>query len=160
MTLTPPALNEGEHRFVADFRDYCSPNQPSGVRYHLLRNLSRGHGIGFFEANNFHPDFILWAVAGKRQNIAFIDPKGLVHMGPESPKVRLYRTIKDIQRRLGDPNVRLDSFILSVTVYTKVRANWGLTKAEMADRNVLFMNEDRDTYIGELLRRMGILGTE
>ena len=128
MTLTPPSLNHGECRFVENFRDYCSSNQPSGVRYHLLRNLSRGHGIGFFEANNFHPDFILWAVTGKQQNIAFIDPKGLVHMGPGNPKVRLHRTIKDIQRRLDDPNVRLDSFILSVTDSRTVEAQWGLKK--------------------------------
>lgn len=159
MTLTPPALNDGEQQFVRDFRDHCSKNQPTGVRYHLLRNLSRGHGVGFFEANNFHPDFILWAVMGRRQHIAFVDPKGLVHMGPGNPKVRLRERIKEIESRLGDPDVRLDSFTLSVTESGTVKAQWGMTKAEMADRHVLFMKEDRDTYIGEMLRRMEVPGS-
>lgn len=156
VTLTPPALNAGERRFVEDFRDYCSTFQPLGVRYHLLRNLSRGLGVGFFEANNFHPDFILWAVIGRRQHIAFIDPKGLVHMGPENPKVRLHRTIKDVQQRMNDPDVRLDSFILSVTRFETVKTQWSLTKAELARRHVLFMREDADTYIREMLCRMGV----
>lgn len=29
-----------------------------------LRNMSRGKGVGFFEAGNFHPDFIRWMVIG------------------------------------------------------------------------------------------------
>ena len=33
-------------------------------RLYLLRNLSRGKGIGFFEADDFYPDFILWLVDG------------------------------------------------------------------------------------------------
>ena len=32
---------------------------------YLLRNLSKGRGVGFFEAGNFHPDFILWLLAGR-----------------------------------------------------------------------------------------------
>ena len=31
---------------------------------YLLSNLSKGRGIGFFEAGNFYPDFILWQVHG------------------------------------------------------------------------------------------------
>lgn len=118
--------------------------------------MSRGHGIGFFEANNFHPDFILWAVSGDRQHIAFIDPKGLVRMDADHPKVRLATQIKEIEKRLGDPNVRLDSFILSVTAFETVSRFWGMSKGEMANRHVLFMEEDRETYVGEMLRRMGV----
>jgi multidrug transporter EmrE-like cation transporter len=29
---------------------------------YLLRNLSKGRGVGFFEAGNFHPDFIFWLI--------------------------------------------------------------------------------------------------
>ena len=156
VTVSPPGLNAGEHQFVKDFRAHCERVRPEGHRLHLLRNMSRGHGIGFFEANNFHPDFILWAVSGDRQHIAFIDPKGLVRMDAENPKVRLATQVKEIEKRLGDPNVRLDSFILSVTPFETVRRFWGMSKAEMAERHVLFMEEDRATYIGEMLERMGV----
>ncbi len=155
--VSPPALNDGENRFVKDFRAYCRENRPSGVRYYVLRNQSRGRGVGFFEANNFYPDFILWAVVGRRQHIAFIDPKGLVHIGPGDPKVRLHQTIKDIESRLGDPLVRLHSFILSVTDSSSITSLWGMTKADLAARNIFFMKEDRQSYVGELLRRMGVL---
>jgi len=39
--------------------------------------LQQGKGIGFFEANNFYPDFILWLLTEDRQYIAFVAPKGL-----------------------------------------------------------------------------------
>lgn len=158
VTVTPPGLNDGEHQFVKDFRAHCERVRPVGHRLHLLRNMSRGHGIGFFEANNFHPDFILWAVSGDRQNIAFVDPKGLARMAADDPKVRLAKEIKEIEERLGDPTVRLESFILSVTSYEDVRRNWKLSKDAMAERHVLFMeeDEDRETYVGEMLKRMGV----
>ena len=44
---------------------------------YLLRNLSKGRGVGFFEAGNFHPDFILWLLAGLQQQVIFVDPKGI-----------------------------------------------------------------------------------
>lgn len=156
VAVSPPGLNAGEHQFVKDFRAHLERVRPEGHRLHLLRNMSRGHGIGFFEANNFHPDFILWAVSGDRQHIAFIDPKGLVRMDADHPKVRLATQIKEIEKRLGDPNVRLDSFILSVTPFKTVRRSWDMSKAEMAERHVLFMEEDRETYVGEMLGRMGV----
>ncbi len=40
-------------------------SSPSKELY-LLRNLSKGRGVGFFEAGNFHPDFILWLLGGDR----------------------------------------------------------------------------------------------
>ena len=156
VAVSPPGLNAGEHQFVKDFRAHSERVRPEGHRLHLLRNMSRGHGIGFFEANNFHPDFILWAVSGDRQRIAFIDPKGLVRMDADHPKVRLATQIKEIEKRLGDPNVRLDSFILSVTAFETVRQSWDMSKTEMAKRHVLFMKEDSETYVGEMLRRMGV----
>ena len=156
VTVSPPGLNAGEHQFIKDFRAHCERVRPEGQRLHLLRNMSRGHGIGFFEANNFHPDFILWAVSGDRQHIAFIDPKGLARMDADHPKVRLATQIKEIEMRLGDPNVRLDSFILSVTPFETVSRSWEMSKAEMAEQHVLFMAEDRATYVGEMLRRMGV----
>ena len=39
--------------------------------------MTRGKGLGFFEAGNFYPDFILWLLVGERQYVTFIDPMGL-----------------------------------------------------------------------------------
>jgi hypothetical protein len=36
------------------------------------RNMSRGKGVGFFEAGNSHPDFILWMLVGGKQYVTFI----------------------------------------------------------------------------------------
>lgn len=80
--------------------------------------MSRGSGIGFFEAGNFYPDFIMWLLADDKQHINFIDPKGLRNLkGPDDPKIAFYRTIKSIEADLRgqDPAVTLNSFIISNT---------------------------------------------
>ena len=44
VTSSPPGLNEGERRFVANLKDYCSakPNAlPNNTELFLLRNLGR-----------------------------------------------------------------------------------------------------------------------
>ena len=163
LILSPPALNEGEYQFVRDLQEYlqAKANRLSGVRIHLMRNQSRGHGIGFFEANSFHPDFILWALKEGRQHIAFIDPKGLGRLGPENPKVMLHQTIKDIEKRLRDDQVRLESFIVSVTPYEDLGKSWyvdgrRLTREELTDRHVLFQEQNGD-YIHEIFDRLGVL---
>ncbi|MCL6614336.1 MAG: DEAD/DEAH box helicase family protein, partial [Firmicutes bacterium] len=58
----PPGLRESERRFVEDLRAYCRAERDgalAGKEIFLLRNLSRGKGIGFFEKRGFYPDFIL-----------------------------------------------------------------------------------------------------
>ena len=51
------------------------------------RRLSRGRGVGFFEAGNFHPDFIVWQIEGKKQYVNFVDPKGILHLAPTDPNL-------------------------------------------------------------------------
>ncbi|HEV2472003.1 MAG TPA: hypothetical protein VGS41_05015, partial [Chthonomonadales bacterium] len=154
LQISPVALNGGERDFVEDLRLYYESNREmfAGRELYLLRNMSRGRGIGFFEAGNFYPDFILWLVAGDRQYVTFIDPKGIRNLaGISDPKIRFYRTIKDLQQRLGDPNVVLNSFIVSTTPFKS--AGWWASneKAEFEARNVLFQVEDRSTYIAKLV---------
>ncbi len=64
ITVQPVTLKESEYRFVEDLKLWCDSNmerlKEEGTELFLLRNLSRGKGAGFFEAANFHPDFILW----------------------------------------------------------------------------------------------------
>ncbi len=159
VAVSPTPLNEGEWQFVRDLRDYLGqdPGTLRGTRVYLMRNMSRGHGIGFFEAANFHPDFILWAVSGSRQRIAFVDPKGLRYVGPHHPKVRFHQTIKRIQDRLGSPDVTLESFIVSNTPFHAVKDLWGMDRAELESRHVYFQ-EDGKAYIRAILDKMGAAG--
>ena len=77
--VTPVALNDGERQFVEDLRDYYQAEKSgvfAGKELYLLRNRSRGRGIGFFEAGNFYPDFIVWILSEGTQYITFVDPEG------------------------------------------------------------------------------------
>jgi len=150
--VLPVALNESEYQFVTDLKGYCEGKKrdfrKAGWELFLLRNMSRGRGVGFFESANFHPDFIMWLLAGGKQYITFLEPHGLVHEGPASKKVLFHEKVKEIEDRLGDPAVVLNSFILSWTKHGTL--DWGLTRDQLKDRHVLFMVEERDTYIADL----------
>ena len=156
--VSPVSLNEGEKEFVADLRTFYDGNQPffEDRELYLLRNMSRGRGIGFFEAGNFYPDFLLWLLADDKQYVTFVDPKGIRNLeGPGDPKIRFYRTIKELEARLGDPNVILNSFIISNTPFQQVR--WwteDLSKDEFTKAHVLFQNEDKSTYIEQIVSKV------
>lgn len=115
--IQPVSLNESEFRFVDDLRKWLNAHAADLAerkeRLFLLRNLAR-KGVGFFEAGNFYPDFILWCLkADGSQRITFVDPHGLEHEGAGSEKINLSHTIKDLEKRLGDDSVALESAILS-----------------------------------------------
>lgn len=115
--ISPAPLNKGERVFVEDLKTFHD-GQPEFFKdkeLYLLRNLSKGRGVGFFEAGNFHPDFILWLLASGQQHVIFVDPKGIRNLGPTDPKIQFHETIKEIEQRLGDATVRLQSFIVSNT---------------------------------------------
>ena len=154
--ISPAPLNKGERQFVEDLREFCEKEVEffEGRELYVLRNLSRGRGIGFFEAGNFHPDFILWLVAGRQQHVVFVDPKGLRHVGVSDPKIRFYKTIKEIEKRLGDRDVHLESFIVSNTRSSTMRQQWGVEKSEMGEWNILFQEEDKVSYIGAMLKKV------
>ncbi len=156
ITILPIALNESEFQFVTDLKAWCETNQShlkrDGIELYLLRNMSRGKGVGFFEAGNFHPDFILWLLVSGKQYVTFIEPHGLLTEGPGSEKVQFYQRIKEIEQRLGDPDVVLNSFILSWTPQSMLR--WGYSLQEFEEQHVLFMQDDRDGYVEKLMGRM------
>jgi hypothetical protein len=155
--VKPVPLNEGEKDFVLDLQQFCTQNRQffKDRELYLLRNMSRGRGIGFFEAGNFYPDFILWLLADGKQHISFIDPKGLRNMkGPDDPKIAFYKTIKSVESdlRAQEPMVTLDSFIISNTPLPDV--SWwdgGMTKKEFERRHVFFQQDDKKTYIQKIL---------
>jgi hypothetical protein len=151
--------NEGECNFVLHLQKFCELDEGKaflkGKELYLLRNLSRGRGIGFFEAGNFYPDFILWLLVDGRQYVNFIDPKGLRNLeGPEDPKIQFHQTIKELERQLDNPAVILNSFIISSTRLSQVKWwNGGMSEEEFEARNVLFQ-DDRGAYIRKLLNKI------
>ncbi len=150
--ISPVPLNKGERQFVEDLMIFCRNNSEfiKSFELYLLRNLSKGRGVGFFEAGNFHPDFILWIVDGDRQRIVFVDPKGIRHLGFDDPKIKFYETINEIEQRLGDSRISLDSFIVSNTPSHTMRELWGVEKEEMQNRHILFLEEDRESYVEKI----------
>ena len=153
--ISPAPLNKGERLFVEDLKAFHDGNAKlfNGRELYLLRNLSRGRGVGFFEAGNFHPDFILWLLADGKQYVIFVDPKGIRNISPDDPKIQFHKTIKEIEQRLGDPDVHLQSFIVSNTPSATMQMLWNMTKTEMQERHVLFQEEDKDSYVRRMLER-------
>ena len=144
---------------MEDLKAYyaTSPASLNGKELFLLRNQSKGKGVGFFEAGNFYPDFILWIIDGGKQYVGFIDPKGLTRIhGFDDPKVKFYKTVKGIQSQLGDPNVILNAYIVSNTYRRDI--DWWSSgedvKKEFSSNHVPFQKEDRDNYIGQIISSM------
>ena len=155
--ILPCSLNLREYRFVKHFAEYLKRHakeiKDSWGDIYLLRNQSRGRGMGFFEASNFYPDFILWCVKDQKQYITFIEPHGLKNEGPGSPKVLFSRGVKDIQKRLHDPNVILNSFILSPTAFSQLQ--WNMSLSEMKANHILFQEANNgETYISEMFEEL------
>ncbi|MDA3822791.1 MAG: DEAD/DEAH box helicase family protein [Bacteroidales bacterium] len=180
ITILPVTLNESEFQFVTDLKDWCQKNESllkdQSSELYLLRNMSRGKGVGFFEAGNFHPDFILWMLTPDKQYVTFIEPHGLLHEGSASEKVQFHKRIKDVEKRLNglyhtsempasdsfevresagtNNSAILNSFILSWTKYPQLQ--WQESREELEDMHVLFMRDDQDNYIDKLFRRLGL----
>ena len=162
----PPGLKESERRFVDDLRMYCRSQTrngngiPGGGELFLLRNLSRGKGVGFFGDVGFYPDFILWIKRPEGLRILFVEPHGMVHAGPyrHDDKAKLHETLpalgREIARRTGETQVSLDSFIVSATPYEDLRktyddGNWD--RARFRDAHILFPERDSEYDYVDLL---------
>ncbi|MEW8074112.1 MAG: DEAD/DEAH box helicase family protein [Candidatus Thiodiazotropha endolucinida] len=156
INISPVSLNESEYQFVKDLKVYFDTSktqlEQNGIEIFLLRNESRGKGVGFFEAANFFPDFILWQLKSDMQYIAFIDPHGLRHEGNDSAKIRLAQEIKQIEKRVGNKKVRLNSFIVSPSNYASL--NWSQSKEDLKTQHVFFMTEDAGSYINSIMALM------
>ena len=152
--FSPVPMNLGESVFVKHVREYYDKHKDDilkGKEVYLLRNESR-KGIGFFEACNFYPDFILWVNEGERQHVTFIDPKGIRNLkGINDPKIQLYNLLKtEVEPSLGDVNITLDSYIISNTAYDKVEFLGDYP--DFKENHVIFQTED--TYMDELFLRI------
>ncbi len=153
ISISPPALNEGEKRFLEDLRNYLNENRELLDEYHivLLRNEAR-EGVGFMlDWGDFYPDFILWLreKRGSRIYIVFVEPKGLKMLGDvlNNEKVRfLSEGLKEtLRKQYENWQIEVKGFILSITPYEELRRGQAPTKSkeEYEEKNILFL-EDRD----------------
>ena len=146
--VSPVSLNEGEKMFIDMLSKYITTNIQSlnSIDIFLLRNKSKA-GMGFFEAGNFYPDFILWINIKDTQYITFIDPKGLIHHNIEHPKFQFYKTIKELeqrpnlQRTQGNKNIILNSFIISPSDLSIIKSKWLKDTDVLADMHILFLED-------------------
>ncbi|MCC6816670.1 MAG: DEAD/DEAH box helicase family protein [Saprospiraceae bacterium] len=156
--IQPTSLNKGERDLVEDLKRtiLTEPGNLKDKQLYLLRNKSR-KGMGFFEGNNFYPDFILWIVDGEKQYVSFIDPKGLRNtQGLNDPKITLSARIKsETQTKLNDPNIELNSFIISNTSYEQLTHWKGMeSMTDFNDKHIYFQNEQREYYVGRLIGKV------
>lgn len=155
--ISPVPLNEGEYNFVQDLKNYYEQNRKSfkDKELYLLRNQSKGKGIGFFEAGGFYPDFILWILHNDKQYITFVDPKGIRNHSITDAKLQFYRFIKEQEQRMNDDSVVLNGFIISNTYYSDLlNTGMKLTKEQMEKQHILFQNDDKDMYIGKMIEKI------
>lgn len=147
ISISPVSLNEDEKRFVDKLRAYieATPSILEGKNLYLLRNKSKV-GMGFFEAANFYPDFVLWIDTPDVQYISFIDPKGLLRTQWDDPKIEFHKTIKELEERLQptntDKKIVLNSFIMSGTRPEDLRQWWGKGQPERRLKNVFCLDEN------------------
>ena len=145
--VSPVALNHDEMKFADYLKTYVETHDAelANKSLYLLRNKSKV-GIGFFEADNFYPDYILWIDTPDKQYVTFIDPKGLLHSKPDDPKITFYKKIKDLESRLSSAakvkQIILNSFIMSSTSSAELNMWWSTSKVN-ADREY---RETRNVY--------------
>jgi hypothetical protein len=150
LTITPPSLTASEQGFAEMLRDYWEENGATvhaGETIYLLRNLSRGKGVGFFESEGFYPDFILWhRKADGMQRLVFIEPHGMRQ--DDAPdinnKVQLAMEIgnhlADVLQAPGCPVHEVTAYIVSATPFAELRRKHGAawTVERYADHHILF----------------------
>ena len=160
---SPPALNEGEESFVKDLIAFgkSRPSTLKGKELFLLRNLSRGKGIGFFSGSGFYPDFLLWLVEPGRQRLVFVEPHGILRDQHPSvnPKINLHKKLQSAMassiKKIHRLDFSVDSYVVSITPYdelmTRIFQNdepW--TREQFANAHVLFF-DDELTYLNTII---------
>jgi len=142
---TPVALNEHEAEFVQYLQDDIENGNIKndllrGKDLYLMRNLSGGKGVSFFDDYHFYPDFILWVNDAARQDIIFIDPKGLARFDSKvRSKVDLHTRIKDTEAKIkqSHPDLFLHSYIWTRTRPEDIGSDRAMTPAELRERGII-----------------------
>ncbi len=164
LNTVPPGLEESEEQFVGDLKDYWEIEKDKSMRgkeVFLLRNLSKGRGVGFFEESGFYPDFILWLTDNVNQRIVFIEPHGMLHAKAyaHDEKAQLHERLpelaKEMEKRSQKKGITLDSFIVSATPYNDLRKHYDdgtWDRKRFAGKHILFPERDgKYDYIRTIL---------
>ncbi len=165
-TSIPPALNKSETQFVRDLRNFWQQEKDglmAGKEVYVLRNLSKGKGVGFFENSGFYPDFILWVVDPQQQTqrIIFVEPHGMlqakayVHDEKARLHERLPQLAQEVAQRSQREGISLDSFIISAAPYDELYQRYddgSWDRAKFAEKHILFQERNQHyDYIRLLL---------
>jgi hypothetical protein len=152
LTFRPKPLLESEKQFVEQLRAFWHTHSSTGYAghaLHVLRNLTRGKGVGFFESEGFFPDFIVWHILPNRtQRILFVEPHGMRQEdAPDiSDKITLFERLREyVKAALEQPanrHITVDSYIISSTPYEELRRLRGKdwTPQKFADHHILFFD--------------------
>jgi len=150
---SPPPLNKGEKRLVTNLKSYFQSDDGQRVldswEVYLLRNQSRGKGVGLLsDGNRFFPDFIMWLQNGDAQHIVFLEPHGMVREGEpvEDHRVKFYKGIdsyeSELTERTGKDHVSLHSYVISQTNLNDLRDLSRVdTREDFHDVGLYFPNE-------------------
>ncbi len=146
VTVQPIPLDENERKVVEELAELADAGDDclQGRELFLIRNLTRGRGVSFFDDYGYYPDFIVWLRDGDFQHVLFLDPKGLGRYGRrERQKVRLHKAIKETERqvRKDDPTLRLCAYVLSVTPVSEIDGG-ERPASDWKQDGVYFLNEE------------------
>ncbi len=72
----------------------------------------------------------------------------------DDPKISFYRTVKDIEKQLADPDVKLSSFIISNTRLEDITWRGDKNRDDFGQHNVLFQQEDKENYIPVMMEKI------
>ena len=138
-------MDENEKRVVEQLEELARKGDPclQGKELFLIRNLTRGRGVSFFDDFGYYPDFIVWLKDDVHQHVLFLDPKGLSRFGQrERKKVQLHHEIAEIEERVreNDADLYLHAYILSVTPASEID-DGGRSVNEWKTDGVYFLNE-------------------
>ena len=157
VTVQPVPLDGNEKQVVVSLAKLARDGDPclGGRELYLIRNLTRGRGVSFFDDCAYYPDFIVWLKDGDNQHVVFLDPKGLGRFGPdERKKVRLHTEIAEIEDLVheGEASLRLHAYVLSVTPPGKI-GDESRTQEEWEEQGVYFLDDSGwpQRVIGDVL---------
>jgi hypothetical protein len=143
---------------VEDLAAWCVKKED--IEIYLLRNKAVT-GLGFFQAANFFPDFLLWLQDGETQHLVFADPKGLQNPELSDPKLQFATRDIPLLQRIIDAQgsqLRLSAFILSSSLYSDLEKNLDgdriSSKEELEELGMLFMYDDPENYIGKMVSQV------
>ena len=148
VTVQPVPLDVNERRVVEGMEGLIQNGDPclQGKELFLIRNLTRGRGVSFFDDFGYYPDFIVWVKDDHQQHVLFLDPKGLSRFGRrERKKVQLHHEIVEIEKQVreNDPDLYLRAYILSVTPASEID-DGGRRPSDWKKDGVYFLDDEKE----------------